>query len=103
MAFGALGLLMPLHLALPLVLAVFAWYLVLDARLALAFAVPLCALYAGAGLMGWRAHAGLFALGWAFQSAGHALFEKRPPAFFKNALFLPLGPLWLFAKAIGLA
>jgi uncharacterized membrane protein YGL010W len=37
----------------------------------------------------------LFILGWIFQFVGHAVYEKRQPAFLKNALHLLVGPLWI--------
>lgn len=42
-----------------------------------------------------------FVLGWVLQGVGHAVYEKRAPAFTKNLEHLLIGPFWLFAKAIG--
>ncbi len=39
-----------------------------------------------------------FALGWIFQFIGHYIFEKKSPAFYKNAEHLLIGPFWIFAK-----
>jgi uncharacterized membrane protein YGL010W len=47
----------------------------------------------------------LFILGWILQFVGHAV-EGNQPAFFKNPLYLLIGPWWLIrrvAAAIGLA
>lgn len=41
----------------------------------------------------------LFIVGWIFQFIGHAI-EGKPPAFFKNPLFLIIGPIWWFKKII---
>jgi uncharacterized membrane protein YGL010W len=46
---------------------------------------------------------GLFVVGWAFQFAGHYVWEKRSPAFFRNLAHLLVGPLWIVAKAVGRA
>jgi uncharacterized membrane protein YGL010W len=45
--------------------------------------------------------AALFAVGWAFQLAGHAIFEKNRPAFARNLRHLLIGPLWISREAIG--
>jgi uncharacterized membrane protein YGL010W len=90
-------------LAEVLVLAGTAYYLTLDRALALLMlVVSVGLLVAGRQLpLGWAA--GLFALGWVFQLAGHSLFEHRAPAFLHNLAHLLIGPLWIVAKAIGRA
>lgn len=98
---STLGLLMPVHAALPALAAAGLWYLALDWRIALAFAPVLAAFYVLAAALTLPVHAALFALGWAFQFYGHIVHEKRSPAFFKNLLFLPIGPLFIFAKLSG--
>jgi uncharacterized membrane protein YGL010W len=45
----------------------------------------------------------LFVLGWALQFAGHYVWEKKSPAFFRNVTHLLVGPLWIAAKAVGRA
>jgi uncharacterized membrane protein YGL010W len=40
----------------------------------------------------------LFVLGWAIQFLGHAVFERRSPAFLRNLLHLLVGPAWLLAE-----
>ena len=53
----------------------------------------------------WRWAAGFFVLGWILQFVGHAI-EGNQPAFFKNPVYLLVGPLWLLrraAAALGLA
>ncbi len=42
--------------------------------------------------------AGLFALGWAFQLVGHAVYERNRPAFVRNLRHLLIGPLWIARK-----
>ncbi|MEK6579395.1 MAG: Mpo1-like protein [Bdellovibrionota bacterium] len=77
------------------------WYLFLDWRLGLPFSVvALGGYFVGRSLPVptlWI----LFVLGWVFQGIGHAVYEKRSPAFFKNVLHLLIGPLWVFAKCVG--
>ena len=53
----------------------------------------------------WRWALTLFVLGWILQFIGHAI-EGNQPAFFKNPVYLLIGPLWLLrraAAAVGLA
>lgn len=42
-----------------------------------------------------------FILGWILQGIGHYVYEKKSPAFFTNLKHVFIGPLWIFAKAIG--
>ena len=42
----------------------------------------------------------LFIIGWAFQFLGH-LIEGNRPAFFRNPLYLLVGPWWLLRRAFG--
>jgi len=43
--------------------------------------------------------AGLFFGGWILQFVGHAVYEKRSPAFARNLLHLLVGPAWLVERA----
>lgn len=54
-----------------------------------------------ARLPAWTAWAA-FAVGWAFQFYGHAVYEKKSPAFLKNFAHLLLGPAWIVSKLAGL-
>ena len=47
----------------------------------------------------WRWGLALFVLGWVLQFAGHA-FEGNQPAFFKNPVYLIVGPVWWVKKLI---
>lgn len=43
---------------------------------------------------------GAFVTGWIFQAAGHAVYEKNRPAFFKNLVHLLVGPLFLVNEVL---
>jgi uncharacterized membrane protein YGL010W len=47
----------------------------------------------------WRPALGLFIVGWIFQFIGHAI-EGNQPAFFKNPVYLLVGPSWLARRGI---
>lgn len=50
-------------------------------------------------LLPWGAGLALFVGGWALQFVGHALYERRSPAFLRNLLHLLVGPAWLVERA----
>jgi uncharacterized membrane protein YGL010W len=56
------------------------------------FSLPLFFFY-------WRWALGLFVVGWIFQFIGHVI-EGNRPAFFKNPLYLLVGPWWLIRRAM---
>lgn len=70
-----------------------------------ATALPMLAALAFLGTLGrtlpasWAA--GVFVLGWIFQFAGHLGYERKSPAFLKNAGHLLVGPLWVLEAAMG--
>ena len=52
-----------------------------------------------------RLGAALFAGGWTLQLIGHYGFEKKDPSFFKDPLYLLVGPIWVgleVLQALGL-
>jgi len=54
--------------------------------------------------LNWRWALALFVVGWILQFIGHAV-EGNQPAFFKNPMYLLVGPWWLLrraAEAVGL-
>jgi uncharacterized membrane protein YGL010W len=66
--------------------------------------IPLIVVSLPLFLFTWRWALGLFVVGWMFQFVGHAI-EGNKPAFFKNPMYLGIGPWWLArraARAIGL-
>ena len=46
----------------------------------------------------WRWALALFIVGWIFQFIGHAI-EGNQPAFFRNPVYLLVGPMWLVRRA----
>ncbi len=88
-------------LAEVVLLASTAYYLALDAPLAVMMMV-LSALSIVVGrLLPIPLALGLFVVGWIFQFVGHYVYEKRSPAFYRNLAHLLVGPLWILAKATG--
>ena len=75
------------------------------AVIAPSLALPMLAATAFLGALGralppsWAV--GLFVLGWIFQFVGHLGYEKKSPAFLKNAGHLLIGPLWVLEAAMG--
>jgi uncharacterized membrane protein YGL010W len=78
-----------------------AYYLTLDAVLAVVMLVASAALLALGRPLPVAVSVGLFVLGWIFQFVGHYVYEKRSPAFYRNLAHLLVGPLWIVAKAVG--
>lgn len=71
-------------------------YLSLDLPLGLATTAALVILDLGARATprwGWGAAA--FVVGWIFQGIGHAVYEKKSPAFLRNLVHLLVGPAFL--------
>ena len=82
--------------AAAVLLLYFAW----SARLALAMTLVLAAMAAlAARLPVWAAPAA-FVLGWVFQLIGHAVYEKKSPAFAKNLLHVLVGPMWVLNEVL---
>src|SRR5207237_10000301 len=48
----------------------------------------------------WRIWLAAFVAGWIFQGIGHARYEKKSPAFFKNLLHLLVGPIFLWNELL---
>jgi len=75
-------------------------YFALEWRLAIAMLVVTAAFYfAGAAIPLWL-NVALFVLGWIFQFVGHSVYEKKQPAFLKNATHLLVGPLWILNDVV---
>ncbi|HKS08713.1 MAG TPA: DUF962 domain-containing protein [Pyrinomonadaceae bacterium] len=67
-------------------------------RLTHSIGIPMIVLSLPVLFFSWRWAVGLFVLGWIFQFIGHAI-EGNQPAFFKNPVYLLIGPLWLLRRA----
>ena len=70
-------------------------YFILDWRLGAAMLVVSIAFYFVGALLPMWINIVLFVAGWIFQFVGHSVYEKRQPAFLKNAMHLLVGPLWI--------
>jgi len=77
------------------------WYVTLSPSLGVIFSLVCLIAYFLLRNLNFWVLLGLFVIGWIFQFIGHAVYEKRSPAFRKNFEHLFIGPLWVFAKAIG--
>ena len=69
-------------------------------KLTHAIGIPMIVVSLPLFLWDWRWALALFVLGWAFQFLGHAI-EGNQPAFFRNPVYLVVGPLWLARRALG--
>lgn len=67
-------------------------------RLTHSFGIPMIVLSLPVVFFNWRWAVGLFVFGWILQFVGHAI-EGNQPAFFKNPVYLVVGPLWLLRRA----
>jgi uncharacterized membrane protein YGL010W len=63
------------------------------------FGIPMIVVSLPIAIYNWRWGLGLFVIGWIFQFAGH-LVEGNQPAFFRNPIYLLIGPLWLVRRAL---
>ena len=77
-----------------------AYYLWLDVPLGIAVTLAAVLLDAAARRADWRVGAAAFAVGWIFQGIGHAVYEKRSPAFLRNLVHLLVGPAFLVNEAL---
>jgi uncharacterized membrane protein YGL010W len=100
--FGILAVLATVRLAGPwtaaeiLLGAAAVCYLALDVLLGLATVGAAALLDLAAHAVGsWRWGLAAFVVGWIFQAIGHAVYEKRSPAFLRNLVHLLVGPAFL--------
>jgi len=91
---------LPLTAAEIFIAIVSVYYFTLDAKLGGGMLVSSALLDAAAYAAGdWRIGLAAFIVGWVFQGIGHAVYEKRSPAFLKNLLHLLVGPIFLLNEA----
>lgn len=67
-------------------------------RLTHSIGIPMIVVSLPLFFFSWRWALGLFVVGWILQFVGHAI-EGNQPAFFKNPIYLLIGPLWLLRRA----
>lgn len=77
------------------------WYFTLNVKLALIMAVLYGVCFVAAPWFPWQAVVAIAVVGWVVQLAGHAVWEKRAPAFFTNLLQALIGPLYFAALVTG--
>lgn len=82
------------HWTFPLPLLVLPLYAAWHPRLALLMAGVLFAMALVKLPLAWL----FFTLGWIFQFIGHAVYEKKSPAFARNLIHLLVGPLWILQE-----
>jgi uncharacterized membrane protein YGL010W len=78
----------------------FGFYLWLDWKIALPFALVMTGMYLIGRSLPIQVLIGMQVVGWIVQYVGHLKYEKKSPAFYQNLTHLFIGPLWVFAKAI---
>jgi len=83
-----------LNAALILLVAVLIFYLALNLFSGFAMALVFAVMYAAAPHIGVPLAWALFVGGWILQFIGHH-FEGKSPAFFRNAVHLLIGPVWI--------
>jgi uncharacterized membrane protein YGL010W len=96
-----------LPLAIVLTLPAIVGWVVLDFGVGATLVLLLCPLFAlaaliaaGGPLLMWSTAAALFAVGWSFQFLGHAVFERRRPAFVDDLSQTLIGPMFVVAKML---
>ena len=63
-------------------------------RLTHSIGIPMIVISLPLFFFNWRWALVLFIVGWILQFVGHAI-EGNQPAFFKNPIYLLIGPLWV--------
>jgi len=76
------------------------WYLYLDWKIAIPFGFVISGLYFLGRALPVPVNWALFIGGWILQGVGHAVYEKKSPAFVTNIMHGLVGPIWVFAKMI---
>ncbi|HEX8852947.1 MAG TPA: DUF962 domain-containing protein [Pyrinomonadaceae bacterium] len=62
--------------------------------------IPLIVISLVVFFFNWRWALAMFVVGWILQFVGHWI-EGNQPAFFRNPVYLIIGPLWLVRRALG--
>ena len=66
-------------------------------RLTHSIGIPMIVVSLPLFLLNWRWALLLFIAGWILQFVGHAI-EGNQPAFFRNPVYLLVGPLWVLRR-----
>jgi uncharacterized membrane protein YGL010W len=66
-------------------------------RLTHTIGIPLIVISLPIVVFSWKWALALFVVGWVFQFIGHAI-EGNQPAFFRNPVYLLVGPMWLLKR-----
>ncbi len=77
------------------------WYLTLSPKLAALMAIAFAPCFLISPFVPWWAVVAIAVVAWTVQLAGHAVWEKRKPAFLKNLLQALVGPLFFVALLTG--
>jgi len=67
-------------------------------RLTHSFGIPLIVISLPIFFLNWRWALTLFIAGWILQFVGHAI-EGNQPAFFRNPVYILVGPFWFVRRA----
>jgi uncharacterized membrane protein YGL010W len=81
-------------------LPIVVFYLVSARLLGVVVATLMALLVAGGRALPVGIGLALFLGGWVLQLVGHAVYEKRSPAFLDNLVHLLVGPAWLVCRAL---
>jgi uncharacterized membrane protein YGL010W len=68
-------------------------------RLTHSIGIPLIVISLPLFFFSWRLALALFVIGWILQFVGHWI-EGNQPAFFRNPIYLLIGPLWIARRAL---
>jgi uncharacterized membrane protein YGL010W len=94
---------LPLTAAEVFIAIVTIYYFTLDAKLGIGMMITSGIIDAAAhAINDWRIGLAVFVFGWIFQGVGHAVYEKRSPAFLKNLLHLLVGPIFLVNEVLNI-
>jgi uncharacterized membrane protein YGL010W len=87
----------PVHASPGLALWAFgiAFYMVLHPLLGASMIVTTGALFYAGTQLPLSVNVALFVVGWVFQGIGHAVYEKKKPAFLKNVTHFLIGPAYI--------
>jgi uncharacterized membrane protein YGL010W len=66
-------------------------------KLSHSIGIPLIVISLPLLFLSWKLALTFFVFGWALQFIGHAI-EGNQPAFFRNPIYLVIGPLWLLRR-----